>query len=118
MGLVDVWDLERDHDPAGGAVDSNPVDVLADRGHLVIADAGANTLLKALGRRDPRRERGRHERAARARARNAHPPRRHHGGNDCALYVTNKADEAGTGEVLRIELGDGRPDCEPHSSRK
>ena len=47
MGLVDVWDLERDHDPAGGEVDSNPVDVLADRGHLVIADAGANTLLKA-----------------------------------------------------------------------
>jgi hypothetical protein len=45
--LVDVWDFERDENPDGGGVDSNPVDVLADRGHLVIADAGGNTLLKA-----------------------------------------------------------------------
>jgi sugar lactone lactonase YvrE len=44
---VDVWDFERDENPDGGEVDSNPVDVLADGGHLVIADAGGNTLLKA-----------------------------------------------------------------------
>jgi sugar lactone lactonase YvrE len=47
VSLVDVWDFERDENPDGGEVDSNPVDVLADRGHLVIADAGGNTLLKA-----------------------------------------------------------------------
>jgi hypothetical protein len=49
--LVDVWDFERDNNPdavvGNPEVDSNPVDVLADRGRLIIADAGGNTLLKA-----------------------------------------------------------------------
>ena len=49
VSLVDVWDFERDENPDRGEVDSNPVDVLADHGHLVIADAGGNTLLKARG---------------------------------------------------------------------
>jgi hypothetical protein len=48
--LVDVWDFERDNNPDGEvgnpAIDSNAVDVLADHGRLVIADAGANTLLR------------------------------------------------------------------------
>jgi hypothetical protein len=52
--LVDVWAFERDNNAdaavANPAVDSNAVDVLADRGRLVVADAGGNTLLKA--RRD------------------------------------------------------------------
>ena len=48
--LVDVWDFERDNNPDGEvgnpAIDSNAVDVLDDRGRLVIADAGGNTLLR------------------------------------------------------------------------
>jgi hypothetical protein len=48
---VDVWGFERDNnaDKAVGnpAIDSNPVDVLAQHGRLIIADAGGNTLLKA-----------------------------------------------------------------------
>jgi sugar lactone lactonase YvrE len=50
VSLVDVWDFERDNNPdefvGNPEVDSNAVDVLADRGRLVIADAGGNTLLK------------------------------------------------------------------------
>jgi hypothetical protein len=49
--LVDVWGFERDNNPDGDVgnpeIDSNAVDVLADHGRLVIADAGGNTLLKA-----------------------------------------------------------------------
>jgi hypothetical protein len=52
--LVDVWAFERDNNPDGQvgnpAIESNPVDVLAKHGRLVVADAGGNTLLKA--RRD------------------------------------------------------------------
>jgi hypothetical protein len=49
--LVDAWAFERDNNPdrevANAAVDSNAVDVLVDRGRLIVADAGGNTLLKA-----------------------------------------------------------------------
>jgi DNA-binding beta-propeller fold protein YncE len=49
--LVDVWGFERDNNPdakvANPAVDSNAVDVLADHGRLIVADAGGNSLLKA-----------------------------------------------------------------------
>jgi hypothetical protein len=49
--LVDVWGFERDNNPdaevANPAIDSNAVDVLADRGRLIVADAGGNSLLKA-----------------------------------------------------------------------
>jgi hypothetical protein len=49
--LVDVWGFERDNnaDAAVGnpEIDSNAVDVLADHGRLIVADAGGNTLLKA-----------------------------------------------------------------------
>jgi hypothetical protein len=45
--LADIWAFERDNNPHPAAVDSNAVDVLPDRGRLVVADAGGNTLLKA-----------------------------------------------------------------------
>jgi hypothetical protein len=49
--LVDVWAFERDNNAdaavANPEVDSNAVDVLSDRGRLIVADAGGNTLLKA-----------------------------------------------------------------------
>jgi hypothetical protein len=49
--LVDTWAFERannaDAKVGNPAIESNPVDVLSDRGRLIIADAGANTLLKA-----------------------------------------------------------------------
>jgi hypothetical protein len=49
--LVDVWAFERDNNPdaqvGNPAIESNPVDVLASRGRLFIADAAGNTLLKA-----------------------------------------------------------------------
>lgn len=48
--LADVWGFERDNNPdaeeGNPEIDSNAVDVLADDGRLVIADAGGNTLLK------------------------------------------------------------------------
>jgi sugar lactone lactonase YvrE len=48
--LADIWGFERDTNPdeevANPAVDSNAVDVLADRGRLIVADAGGNSLLK------------------------------------------------------------------------
>ncbi|MDX6727658.1 MAG: hypothetical protein QOK49_2463 [Baekduia sp.] len=49
--LVDVWGFERDNNPdktlGNPAIDSNVVDVLAQHGRLIIADAGGNTLLEA-----------------------------------------------------------------------
>jgi hypothetical protein len=52
--LVDTWALERDNNPdklvGNPAIESNPVDVLARGGRLIIADAAGNSLLKA--RRD------------------------------------------------------------------
>ena len=46
--VADIWAFERDVNPdaaAGNpAVDSNPVDVLFDRGHFVVADAGGNAV--------------------------------------------------------------------------
>jgi DNA-binding beta-propeller fold protein YncE len=49
--LVDVWGFERDHNADGQvgnpAIDSNPVDVLARHGRLIVADAAGNSLLKA-----------------------------------------------------------------------
>jgi hypothetical protein len=51
VSLVDVWGFERDNNPdaevGNPEVDSNAVDVLADHGRLIVADAGGNTLLKA-----------------------------------------------------------------------
>jgi sugar lactone lactonase YvrE len=48
--VADIWGFERDNNPDAAignpAVDSNPVDVLADRGRLIVADAGGNSLLK------------------------------------------------------------------------
>jgi hypothetical protein len=48
--VADIWGFERDNNPdaevGNPAVDSNAVDVLADRGRLIVADAGSNTLLK------------------------------------------------------------------------
>ncbi len=48
--VADLWRFERDHNPDAAVgnplVDSNPVDVLADRGSYVVADAGGNSLLR------------------------------------------------------------------------
>jgi len=48
--LADIWKAEFRHNwdaaVANDHIDSNPVDVLADRGRLYVADAGGNTLLK------------------------------------------------------------------------
>ncbi len=48
--VADIWRNEFLHNPDAGVgnphIDSNPVDVLADRGRLYVADAGGNTLLK------------------------------------------------------------------------
>ncbi len=48
--LADPWAFERDNNPdvtAGSPlVDSNPVGVAVDRGRLLIADAGGNTVLR------------------------------------------------------------------------
>jgi hypothetical protein len=45
---ADIWAFERDVNPDAAvgnpAVDSNPVDVLVDRGHFVVADAGGNAI--------------------------------------------------------------------------
>ena len=49
--IADIWAFERDVNPDAGvgnpAVDSNAVDVLFDRGHFVIADAGGNAIDRA-----------------------------------------------------------------------
>jgi hypothetical protein len=46
--IADIWAFERDVNPDGAvgnpAIDSNPVDVLFDRGHFVVADAGGNAI--------------------------------------------------------------------------
>jgi hypothetical protein len=46
--VADLWAFERDVNPdavvGNPAVDSNPVDVLFDRGHFVVADAGGNAI--------------------------------------------------------------------------
>jgi hypothetical protein len=52
--VADLWRYERDNNPDAGVgnplVDSNPVDVTADRHGLVVADAGGNDLLRVTGR--------------------------------------------------------------------
>jgi hypothetical protein len=49
--VADIWRFEHDHNPdaieGNPLVDSNPVDVLADDGSYVVADAGGNTILRA-----------------------------------------------------------------------
>jgi hypothetical protein len=44
--LADIWDFERDNNPHPREIYSNPVDVLVHGNRLVVADAGANDLLK------------------------------------------------------------------------
>jgi hypothetical protein len=48
--VADIWGFERDNNPdadvANPEIDSNAVDVLVDRGRLVVPDAGGNSLLK------------------------------------------------------------------------
>lgn len=52
--IADIWDFERDNNPDGQVgnptIDSNPVDVLADRGGFHVADAGGNTVLRVSKR--------------------------------------------------------------------
>ncbi len=52
--VADLWRFERDVNPDAGVgnplVDSNPVDVLVDRGRFIVADAGGNTILRASKR--------------------------------------------------------------------
>jgi hypothetical protein len=52
--VADLWRFERDANPdadeGNPEIDSNPVDVLADRGRYLVADAGGNTLLRASRR--------------------------------------------------------------------
>jgi hypothetical protein len=52
--VADIWDFERDNNPDGQVgnplIDSNAVDVLADRGGFHLADAGGNTLLRVSER--------------------------------------------------------------------
>src|SRR5262245_51133165 len=48
--VADLWRFERDETPdaqlGNPLVDSNPVDVFADDGRILVADAGGNTVLK------------------------------------------------------------------------
>jgi hypothetical protein len=48
--IADIWDFERDNNPdaqvGNPLIDSNPVDVYADRGRFFVADAGGNTVLR------------------------------------------------------------------------
>jgi hypothetical protein len=44
VSLADTWAFERDHNPDGGAVDANPVDVEVDGLRLIVPDAGGNAL--------------------------------------------------------------------------
>jgi hypothetical protein len=48
--LADAWKFERDVNPdaqvANPIIDSNPVDVLEDRGRFVMADAGGNSIIR------------------------------------------------------------------------
>ena len=56
--IADLWAFENENNPdaedGNPLVDSNPVDVLADRGRFIVADAGGNTLLRARRRRGRR----------------------------------------------------------------
>jgi hypothetical protein len=56
--VADLWRFEHDNNPdrtAGNPeIDSNPVDVHARHGRVVVADAGGNTLLKVGHRRSVR----------------------------------------------------------------
>jgi hypothetical protein len=49
--IADAWKFERDVNPdaqvGNPIVDSNPVDVLVDRGRFVMADAGGNSVIRA-----------------------------------------------------------------------
>jgi hypothetical protein len=53
--IADIWRFEHDNNPdellGNRLIDSNPVDVFADRGRFFVADAGGNTVLRA-SRRD------------------------------------------------------------------
>jgi hypothetical protein len=50
LKIADIWRNELEHNPDFGIgndhIDSNPVDVLADRGRLYVADAGGKTVLR------------------------------------------------------------------------
>jgi hypothetical protein len=52
--IADIWDFERDNNPdaevGNPLIDSNPVDVWADRGRFYVADAGGNTVLRVSRR--------------------------------------------------------------------
>jgi hypothetical protein len=52
--VADLWRFERDVNPdeevANPLIDSNPVDVYADRKRTIVADAGGNTLLSVSDR--------------------------------------------------------------------
>jgi DNA-binding beta-propeller fold protein YncE len=52
--VADLWRFERDNNPDGQVgnplIDSNPVDVAAARGKLLVADAGGNTVLEVSKR--------------------------------------------------------------------
>jgi hypothetical protein len=48
--VADIWRFERDNNPDAAEgnplIDSNPVDVYADRGRFFVADAGGNSILR------------------------------------------------------------------------
>ena len=52
--VADIWRFERDVNPdaelGNPLIDSNPVDVFADDGRILVADAGQNTVLKVSER--------------------------------------------------------------------
>ena len=52
--VADIWRFERDVNPdeelGNPLIDSNPVDVFADRGRILVADAGENTVLSVSHR--------------------------------------------------------------------
>jgi hypothetical protein len=52
--VADLWRFERDNNPdeqvGNPLIDSNPVDVFAGRGTLLVADAGGNTVLEVSRR--------------------------------------------------------------------
>ena len=52
--VADLWRFERDVNPdaelANPLIDSNPVDVFAERGRTLVADAGGNTVLSVSDR--------------------------------------------------------------------
>jgi hypothetical protein len=52
--IADLWRFEHDFNPdaeeGNRLIDSNPVDVLVDRGRFIVADAGGNTILRVSRR--------------------------------------------------------------------